>query len=248
MILANLAKAIREQNYYAVVLEFLIVIAGVVIGFQITAWNEQADNRDLEQLYLERILIDVRLSIEGTQSAENNLETWRNLSKDALLELQSGNARTERVSGFALDASTRIVLPISQLPAFDELVSSGQLNLISDPVLRNGIADQVGRIRSTEDYIALLRPNMIAPRAIIQARLDTVIDGEGDARAEFVPAQHVDDIELQRAIGDALRTSSVNQIWLDRIQDSLDDLEIMITGSLDSVSDSSDLEIQNEPS
>ena len=37
MILQNLTKAIREQNYYAVVLEFLIVIAGVVIGFQITA-------------------------------------------------------------------------------------------------------------------------------------------------------------------------------------------------------------------
>ena len=32
MILTNLVKAIREQNYYAVVLEFLIVIAGVVIG------------------------------------------------------------------------------------------------------------------------------------------------------------------------------------------------------------------------
>ena len=40
MILANLTRAIREQNYYAVVLEFLIVIASVVIGFQIQAWNQ----------------------------------------------------------------------------------------------------------------------------------------------------------------------------------------------------------------
>ena len=44
MILANLTKAIREQNYDEVVLEFFIVIAGVVIGFQVTAWN--ADNCD----------------------------------------------------------------------------------------------------------------------------------------------------------------------------------------------------------
>ena len=44
MILPNLTRAIREQNYYAVVLEFLIVIAGVVIGFQITAWNDVAPN------------------------------------------------------------------------------------------------------------------------------------------------------------------------------------------------------------
>lgn len=37
MILQNITKAIREQNYYAVALEFVIVIAGVVqtwIAFQ----------------------------------------------------------------------------------------------------------------------------------------------------------------------------------------------------------------------
>ncbi len=46
MILQNISKAIREQNYYAVVLEFVIVIAGVVIGFQINACNpgRQAPN------------------------------------------------------------------------------------------------------------------------------------------------------------------------------------------------------------
>ena len=35
MILQNISKAIREQNWFAVVFEFVIVIAGVVIGFQI---------------------------------------------------------------------------------------------------------------------------------------------------------------------------------------------------------------------
>ena len=41
MILARLSKAIREQNWFAVVLEFIIVIAGVVIGFRVTAWNAE---------------------------------------------------------------------------------------------------------------------------------------------------------------------------------------------------------------
>jgi len=40
MILARITKAIREQNWFAVVLEFVIVIAGVAIGFQVTA-NER---------------------------------------------------------------------------------------------------------------------------------------------------------------------------------------------------------------
>ena len=33
MILSRLMKAVREQNWFAVTLEFLIVILGVVIGF-----------------------------------------------------------------------------------------------------------------------------------------------------------------------------------------------------------------------
>lgn len=40
MILDNLTRAFKTQNDYAVALEFVIVIAGVVIGFQINAWNE----------------------------------------------------------------------------------------------------------------------------------------------------------------------------------------------------------------
>ncbi len=59
MILARLTRAVREQNWFAVALEFVIVIAGVVIGFQITEWRgEQADRR-LEGYYLERLHADL---------------------------------------------------------------------------------------------------------------------------------------------------------------------------------------------
>ena len=45
MILARLSRAVREQNWFAVVLEFFIVIVGVVIAFQVTAWNEARQDR-----------------------------------------------------------------------------------------------------------------------------------------------------------------------------------------------------------
>ena len=41
MILARITRALKEQNWFAVTLEFLIVLAGVVIGFQVSAWNER---------------------------------------------------------------------------------------------------------------------------------------------------------------------------------------------------------------
>ena len=68
MILANLAKAIREQNYYAVFLEFVIVIAGVVIGFQVTSWSEQSALRARE----ESVLAALRQEIEIAASEYEN--------------------------------------------------------------------------------------------------------------------------------------------------------------------------------
>ena len=40
MRLHSLTKHIREQNWFAVFLDFFIVVAGILIAFQITEWNE----------------------------------------------------------------------------------------------------------------------------------------------------------------------------------------------------------------
>jgi len=37
--LRRITKALRQQNWVAVGIELLIVVVGVVIGFQVTAWT-----------------------------------------------------------------------------------------------------------------------------------------------------------------------------------------------------------------
>jgi hypothetical protein len=60
MILARLSRAIREQNWFAVALEFVIVIAGVVIGFQITAWNAEREAATRAGVLTARLVEDLR--------------------------------------------------------------------------------------------------------------------------------------------------------------------------------------------
>jgi hypothetical protein len=60
MILARISRAIRTQNWFAVFLEFIIVILGVVIGFQVTAWAADRHDRDVERRHLEGIAEDLR--------------------------------------------------------------------------------------------------------------------------------------------------------------------------------------------
>lgn len=41
-ILTRLSKSVREQNWFAVFLEFLIVVIGVAVGFQLTQGYDRA--------------------------------------------------------------------------------------------------------------------------------------------------------------------------------------------------------------
>src|SRR5210317_2190466 len=55
MILRRLAEAVREQNWFTVLLEVLIVVIGIFIGLQVDDWNEKRKDRHREIEYLQRI-------------------------------------------------------------------------------------------------------------------------------------------------------------------------------------------------
>ena len=59
MILARLKKAIEEQNWFAVGLEFVIVVFGVVIGFQVTLWGQAKADEVKGDAYLLQLVVDL---------------------------------------------------------------------------------------------------------------------------------------------------------------------------------------------
>jgi len=43
MLLRSVIKHVKTQNWFAVILDFFIVIIGVFIGIQVANWNEKTD-------------------------------------------------------------------------------------------------------------------------------------------------------------------------------------------------------------
>ena len=68
MRLRSLTKHIRDQNWFAVFLDFFIVVVGILIAFQITNWNERREQRLSERGYLEQLHSDI---VELTDRREN---------------------------------------------------------------------------------------------------------------------------------------------------------------------------------
>ena len=94
MILARLSNAIREQNWFAVILEFVIVIAGVVVGFQITAAADRAAERER----MDRALVRLQVEIEQSAGLLAGMHKLRAVCLDQIDQIPHDHLHTRDVS------------------------------------------------------------------------------------------------------------------------------------------------------
>ncbi len=137
MILQKISKAIREQNYYAVALEFVIVIAGVVIGFQIQDWAQEREIAARERQYLHELLADVRGMIQYMEQL-NELRSYETELGEAVEVLQSCPAdETEWSQVRQTLAVHRIRTAVFVIDGtYEEMVASGALARLEDAELK----------------------------------------------------------------------------------------------------------------
>ena len=60
MILRRFSERLKQQDWVAVMIEFVLVVAGVFLGIQASNWNDQRKERSLEASYIARIAQDLR--------------------------------------------------------------------------------------------------------------------------------------------------------------------------------------------
>lgn len=147
MILKRLKQAILEQNWFAVGLEVVIVVLGVVIGFQITAWaNRQAD-LSTERSYLNQIRQDVEetrnhATAVGGFLAESELAAGHLFDSFRSIEPLSDDSIQILISK---SLAYYPVYPV--LGTIEALMSTGDLSLIRDDSLRMFIPVFVEQVR-----------------------------------------------------------------------------------------------------
>ena len=71
MLLRRISEQVKSQNWFAVCIDLLVVIFGVYAGLQVSAWNEEQQDRVEEIEYLERILADLDDNISTQQASDS---------------------------------------------------------------------------------------------------------------------------------------------------------------------------------
>ncbi|MBK8198164.1 MAG: hypothetical protein IPK75_07310 [Acidobacteria bacterium] len=92
MILRRLTKHVRDQNWFAVGLDFLIVVLGILIAFQITNWSNERENRRVYDQALERVVVELNSNLAMQDRVRKNIAIELPVIQTALEDLRACRA------------------------------------------------------------------------------------------------------------------------------------------------------------
>ena len=206
MILRRLTNAIREQNWFAVGIEFVIVVAGVLLAFQITAWNEH----QLSEIRVSQSLARIQLETERNIAALRRrieINTERQDEQSLMVAIaMSGTLEPENREAFERAAAQLMYFsrPPVQQSTYAALEQSGDLALIADRDIIIALNEYRGRVTWIESQHASFR---------------TGLTTFTDTLDEFVYHEPTDEptvtrvrIDLNRLMADPRRQSALVQM------------------------------------
>ena len=158
MIMRRLGQNLREQNWTAITIEFVLLVAGVFLGIQVANWNAERLERRAGRSYVERIREDLG---RNEQALEARIAYYLQVKKHALAALAAfDRPKAELGEPFLVDAfqATQILSPILDKSTYVELISAGAMNSIPDVAVRRQIASFYQNLSATEEILAYIPP------------------------------------------------------------------------------------------
>ncbi|MDT8442536.1 MAG: hypothetical protein RQ723_12890 [Desulfuromonadales bacterium] len=174
MILRRVIEHVREQNWFAVSIDFLIVIVGVFIGIQVANWNDARRDREAEALYLDRL--QQELSEISPQAAASHASVRAELER--VMEVRDYFLTGEGLDSFGGEHCAAIVTShiyagtIFYPPTIKELISTGRIVLIQDHAIRTAILS----FDQTNAELSQLRTDIQIDRMLLARAHPELID------------------------------------------------------------------------
>ncbi|MEM6899727.1 MAG: hypothetical protein AAF583_08160 [Pseudomonadota bacterium] len=238
MLLRRITRHVKDQNWFAVGIDFFIVVIGVFIGIQVANWNASQFERQEEAAIVERLQSDFE-RIE--QDAERSLAFHTRMTEDIrtmLRSLRSGVLEDKDIPAFerVLVLGTVFQTSADRSGSFTELMSSGRGNILRDRDLLHLLVDYedfLGRFAIAWSYYienaALWIPDVKAAYEydidfqLTDDFLASVDQGERYVSYDFEALAA--DPAFENAVEELLFLHSGFTIWRKRISDRIDDIQ-----------------------
>jgi hypothetical protein len=149
----------RDQNWFAVAVDFMIVVVGVFLGIQAANWNESRKERVEERRYYAQILDDLQKDQETLRGALQRTANFDEAAEDTLRAMRTGLSPNISPGRFAAQVHYAgfLYIPRASRRTYDELISTGNLRLLRDQTAKAAIADYYAYFDDMRQWDELLR-------------------------------------------------------------------------------------------
>ena len=141
--LGRLAEAVRQQNWFAVALEMLIVVVGVFLGIQLGNWNADRADRRAYARALDRLDAEIETNLGILDDMDPDLAQTHRIARagfDALRSCEDTEANRRAVDAALSQISGTYGLHLRRI-ALDELTTDPDLLAQQSPGERQRFAD-----------------------------------------------------------------------------------------------------------
>lgn len=179
MILRRLAQSLKEQNWTAIAVEFVLLVLGVFLGIQVSNWNASMIERRETHDAMQRLENDMRLSVKLTQLSIDSMTDIAHRADLVFHRLRACSLPEADRDEFAngLYGLGKIMPARLVGTTFDELRDSGRLGLIGNADLRQELNDNARKQESHEVVFKLIATRMDPHIAYIDSNVIYDIEG-----------------------------------------------------------------------
>lgn len=130
--------------------EIILVVIGILIALQINNWNEDKKDRKLEQQYYCRLLEDVEQDLVNYNNSLDLLTYKINANNTLIKRLLDNSISLDSISPYILKSIKYSVTNANATTdAFEDIKSSGNLNIIKDAHIKNKLTSYYKSLANT---------------------------------------------------------------------------------------------------
>jgi len=155
MILRRITEQVRDQNWFAVALDFVIVVMGILIAFQITNWNEARQDNLLYQQARQRVIEEAQTNLALARDFTAQARAYRSTARDIIEDLEKCSA-----DAGAEDRLVRALQSMKFYLGVDVLDDATNLILNSDAFLDNVSPDDRAALAAYARKLARVANNV----------------------------------------------------------------------------------------
>lgn len=143
MLLRRIKHHVVSENWFAVFVDFVIVVVGVYVGIEVSNWNEARQEEDHAREYLERVRADL---VHDSVTISNRHRFWTQVieyGEAAILFSEVGDLydNSEAKTVLAYYQASQVAPYTSVKTTYEELKAAGDLRLIENAELRAQLAE-----------------------------------------------------------------------------------------------------------